>query len=826
MSFWQLINNADNDSIHSNNIIKSQFSYFIDEQAILTIDDVRQKNIQFLSSSSKDIPFELSVSAYWVKVNIENITTVEQTIILYTDNTTLAEFDAYSEVEDKILAMNRINIAKQAFPHIELILNKKSNKTVYLRIKTSGHPNVPFVLYTNEAFKNRTNLSLLLFGLFMGIVIIMSIYNLVLYSAIKDKVFLLYIGYLLSTFLVLSMVNGYSYLIFSEPIQKFLDTYLLFLDYALVNFLLLFTLYFLRYDLNKSNSYKIGISISFLLAFSSVATLYLDLIKQIQIFLSIQPFVFIFALFIVTRRLRNDFSWARFYFISWIPLLVGAVVQPLMLLNYIEYSFFTRHAFLLGVMFEIAFIALALAERMRRNEQDRLFELSYHTQTELPRKSTLENALSQCRLKNLKKYSVVIIKPENIQHIKQYTDEIAVYELFIKLNHKLSSLFAYNDAVLTLTNNHEKICLLNEYSLAVLVNEDKNEQSYDLIVKSMHKLVKEVYQVKQLKLPLGVVVGIATYPEHGQTSQALINNAKKALKNAESKSEHWAFYTNNSADNPEFLFEMALDIKEAIDNNDFQLYHQPQIDLKTLRVCGSECLIRWEHQIKGFIPPKVFIPIAEDVGLINQITLWVIKQALIQHSEITQSNKFNHMVSINISGIDIVSDQFYKKVVELVNSSEIAPEKIIFEITESSSIIMKEKAKHTIEKLTDFGITISINDLGTGYSSKSSVEKLFFNELKLNRFFVTNICDDSKRKIIAETTVKMAKNLGLEVVAEGISSQLDENILRKFGCDIGQGHYYSQALPLAEYLDWLSVQVNGQPPIHYYGEFMPANKNV
>jgi EAL domain-containing protein (putative c-di-GMP-specific phosphodiesterase class I) len=104
------------------------------------------------------------------------------------------------------------------------------------------------------------------------------------------------------------------------------------------------------------------------------------------------------------------------------------------------------------------------------------------------------------------------------------------------------------------------------------------------------------------------------------------------------------------------------------------------------------------------------------------------------------------------------------------------------------------------------------------------IDELPFQELKIGRHFVENIFDDEKRKIVTEATVKMAKGLGLEVVAEGINSQRDENILRKFGCDIGQGYHYSMPLPLSEYIRWLSVQVNGKTPEHYYGEFIPADK--
>jgi EAL domain-containing protein (putative c-di-GMP-specific phosphodiesterase class I) len=214
------------------------------------------------------------------------------------------------------------------------------------------------------------------------------------------------------------------------------------------------------------------------------------------------------------------------------------------------------------------------------------------------------------------------------------------------------------------------------------------------------------------------------------------------------------------------------------------------------------------------------------MGLINQITQWVIKQALFQHATIIEDKQYNHMISINISGIDVISKNFYQQVVETVNDSDVPPEKIIFEITESANIAKNEHAVHVIEKLTAFGITVSIDDFGTGYSSLANLDELPFQELKIDKQFVENVHLEHKRRVITETTVKMAKGVGLEVVAEGITSELDEATLTAYGCDIGQGYYYATAMPIHEYLEWLSVQVNGKTPDNFYGEFIPADKPI
>ena len=832
-SVWQLLKKAD-DSVTLNQLnIASQFSYLVDEKASLTIDSLNSSPQKFIQTSQKNIPFKLGHSAYWVKVILENSSSTDQEIILHINNTLLSEFDVYQQVNnDKKTDQytpfkNSKDISQQTFPHIALNITGLSNQTLLLRIKTLGPPSVPLILHTIESFDNHKQVSLLIFGGFIAIILLMSVYNLVIYRMIRDKVFLVYTGYLLAAFFVLSSLNGFGYLLFSQDVQSWLNNYLLSFNYLLAIFLLLFALYFLRYDHHKSKLYKLGIGLCLMLAVSLIVTLPLNQVLQTQIFFSFQPLIYLYSFFIVSRRLRSDFSWARFYFLSWIAILTTATIQPLVMLNYIDYSFIIHNAFIFGVIIEISFMSLALAERMRRNEQDRIFELSYHLETQLPRKSTLENVINQASLSAHSQLSVVVIKPEQIERLGLYSDEQVIHQLFISLNKHLSSLFTHNDAILELTNKHEKICYFeNDKCLAIIINENKNTQAFNVIVKSIQEITTENYQISQLNLPLTALVGIAStrYNDIAYSAQEVMNHAKLALSKAENTPVKWALYQENKSIKEDSLLTIALEMKKAIRNNNFEVYHQPQIDLKTLRVCGSECLIRWHHQTLGSIPPTVFIPIAEDLGLINQITLWIIEQALAQQNIIGEDKKCNHMISINISPKDIISKQFYKNVVEIITTSEISPDKIIFQLTESSTITDNSYALQVIEQLIEFGITLSIDDFTTGYSSMAHIDELPFQELKIGRHFVENIFDDNKRKIVTETTVKMAKGLGLEVVAEGINSQLDEETLRKFGCDIGQGYHYSMPLPLNEYMQWLSAQVNGKTPKHFYGEFIPADK--
>ncbi|WP_157470719.1 putative bifunctional diguanylate cyclase/phosphodiesterase [Colwellia sp. PAMC 20917] len=835
-SVWQFISHIDELSFSEDSpLVTSDFSYAIDRDNSLNIKTLvksKEAEARFTPSLANDIPYALGLQSYWVKININNNTPNTQSVVLHADNSMLAFFDVY-KVNAMLESVTQIAQQKatieqdtllDVFPHVAFDLLAKSTMQVIVHVKSNGPPNVPLTLYNKDNFNKRIDYSQIVYGIFIGIILLMAIYNLVLYFAIKDKVYLVYIGYLLSSFTVLAGLTGYGYLIFSKDVQYFIHQYLLFINYYLIFFLLLFSLYFLRYDQTKSTLYKVGMISGGLLIVVAFYSLTLDQIAQTKLFFSIQPFFYLFSLFIIFRRLSKDFAWARFYFISWVPFLAGAAIQPLVLLNYVDSTFITRNAFLFAVMIEITFMAFALAERMRRNDQDRINDICYHDFTKLPRKSMLENAMNEMKISGKNDFCVLIIKPEHIEQISLYIDDKANAALFKRLSRRLSSLFIHNDAIVELSSNHEKICFLENNCLAIIVNNEKNQQDLPVLIKSIQQLTSETFQIDDLKLPLSAVIGVANYPEHGSANYLLINHAQLAVNDAQLVYGRWAYYQSEKSDHTSYLLKLATDLKEAIENDTLAIYHQPQIDLKTLRVCSSECLIRWEHPREGFISPDIFIPLAEDLGLINQLTLWVIKRALAQHQQILVNN--NHMVSINISGKDIAHEHFFTNALSIIEESGIAADKIILELTESASISHNKQSLELIQKLGDLGFTISIDDFGTGYSSMAQISHLPFQELKVDRLFVENVNGDHKRKTIAEATVKMAKGLGLEVVAEGINSQEDEDTLRSFGCDIGQGYYYAKPMPIDDYLDWLVSQNNGrtQKRIDLDGEFIPADK--
>ncbi|MGB1262488.1 MAG: EAL domain-containing protein, partial [Cognaticolwellia sp.] len=846
ISFANLINNIDQKHITEfNSALTINSSYYIDKTNSLDVNDVLQ-NVDFIASKLNEIPYALAQQSYWIKLSLHypiyeadtnklthknggQSNSIEQ-LILMAEHSMLDTFIVYElspvKPPEKLYQKNSNStlLSENVYPYARLPQNQFGHSEYLLQLKSSGPPNIPLLLLTPEAFEARLLLSQIVYGAFIGVLVIMAIYNLVLFFAARNKIYLLYIGYLLSAFSVISALTGYGYFLFSNRVMQLLNQYLIFNHFLLGIFLLLFTVYFLRYDHLKHWAYKYTIALVVLLSLFAVYALWLEENAQAKLFFSVQPLFYLVSLFLIFNRLKHDFSWARFYFISWLPLLIGAAIQPLVLLNQLDYSFLTGNAFLFAVMIEITFMAFALAERIRRNEQEKLTMIAYHQSNGLPRQTNLEQKISQM-VEDKQDFTVVVIKPEQFQRIELYINEQTRSRFFQHLNRKLSSLFKFNDTVLTITEQNEKLCYLENGSLAMLLDSSPKQHDMALTVNSVQQSASEAFYIDELKLPLSAYIGLAEFPSHGNTSSSLISNALIAAKNAELTQNKWAYFASQQNQHSASSLQLAVDLQQTITNQGFELFHQPQIDLKTNKVCSSECLIRWHHPTLGTVSPDVFITVAEDFGLMPSLTLWVVETALCQQVALAEITGLNHMVSINISGKDLVRTNFIDDVADIIARCDIKAEKIIFELTESISFAQNSAAIKTIEQLIALGITISIDDFGTGYSSMSQINHLPFQELKIDREFVEDVCSDNKRKVIAETAVKMAKGLGLEVVAEGINSKLDEDTLRSFGCDIGQGYYYAKPMSYEHYVDWLKRLSNGQIPASLDGEYIPAEKS-
>lgn len=314
------------------------------------------------------------------------------------------------------------------------------------------------------------------------------------------------------------------------------------------------------------------------------------------------------------------------------------------------------------------------------------------------------------------------------------------------------------------------------------------------ITENLLKEFDEPFLVNTHLLTSSASIGIAMYPDHGDTFELLLQNVDTAMYKAkESGKNTYCFYTQQMNHNLIGTFQMQNDLKMALHNNEFMLHYQPQIDLLHNKISGVEALIRWLHPQMGMIPPMSFISIAESSGQIAKIGEWVIQEACRQ-AALWNQRGMNLTVAVNISAIQFQQGNFEFVVREALHTSGLNPGYLELELTESILIYNSENTLKTLQSLKKMGVSLSIDDFGTGYSSLSYLKRFAVDKLKIDQSFVRGIGEDPENAAIVLAIIQMAKILNLKTVAEGVENSEEFDCIQKYGCDEVQGYYFAKPM--------------------------------
>lgn len=249
-------------------------------------------------------------------------------------------------------------------------------------------------------------------------------------------------------------------------------------------------------------------------------------------------------------------------------------------------------------------------------------------------------------------------------------------------------------------------------------------------------------------------------------------------------------------------FPSVEDLRQAIDNQELFVMYQPRICMSSKALVGVEALARWRHPVKGMIPPSMFIDFAEQHGMIDILTSLIMEQALEQCAA-WLAGGLQVQVSINVSVRTLNDLKFPEQLLAKVKGCGLEPSQVVIEVTESSIMDEPAKSLDILTRLRIKGFHLSIDDFGTGYSSMSQLQKIPFNEIKIDQSFVMRLNIDKEARAIVETTINLGRRLGMAVVAEGIEEQVHWDLLKEMGCDQGQGYLMARPMPGDELKDWL-----------------------
>ena len=287
-------------------------------------------------------------------------------------------------------------------------------------------------------------------------------------------------------------------------------------------------------------------------------------------------------------------------------------------------------------------------------------------------------------------------------------------------------------------------------------------------------------------------VGITLFPQNGQDYESLLQTADSAMYAAKYAGKHrYAFYTPNLTIAAERRMTLEHDLRRSIQLGEFELHYQPQVALDSGRLVGVEALIRWQHPTRGMVPPNEFIPVAERIGLIEELGKWVLRTACRQAVLWRESGLPQLRVAVNISGLHFRDGKIVAAVREVLEETALEPAGLEVEITETS-VQTSDKTLDTFTSLKELGVRIAIDDFGTGYSCLDSLKRLPLDCLKVDRVFVNKLLDDQDDSVIVATIIAMSRAMRLASVAEGVETLEQVQYLSALGCNLAQGYYFSK----------------------------------
>ncbi len=320
-------------------------------------------------------------------------------------------------------------------------------------------------------------------------------------------------------------------------------------------------------------------------------------------------------------------------------------------------------------------------------------------------------------------------------------------------------------------------------------------------------LFSDFFKVLNDEIFLTSSIGIAIYPDDGQEIDNLLKSANVAMHQAKQQGGNsYQLYTFAIEEKSYDRLMLEMNLRQALDRNEFILYYQPQLNLKTGKIVAAEALIRWLHPERGLIYPAEFIPLAEETGLIVRLDEWVLRNAC-EQAQLWKQAGYPLTIAVNLSGLQFNQPSLTERVINIIRSSQINPCQVEIELTESALVQNPELAIRILRDLKNFSLQLSLDDFGTGYSSLSYLQQFPFDTLKIDRSFVRDLMESSKNAAIINAIIQLARQLNLKVIAEGVETREQYDFLRDNNCDLIQGYYFSPPLAVAAFEEMLSQRV-------------------
>ena len=435
------------------------------------------------------------------------------------------------------------------------------------------------------------------------------------------------------------------------------------------------------------------------------------------------------------------------------------------------------------------------SSHIHRQQEAIRYQALHDPLTDLPNRSLLFDRLHQTIISSQRRAEPFALLMIDLDRFKQINDTLGH-----STGDKLIQMVAKR--LVAVLREADTVCRLGGDEFALLLPSIDATQAGH-VAKKIGIAMKRYFNINENHLIISGSIGIALYPEHGDSAEALLKHADVAMYDAKKETGGIAMYSAEQDANTMRSLELESRLRVAIETDALELYFQPKIDLRRERIVGAEALLRWNDPEFGNVNVEELITVAEKTGLIKPLTRWVIRHALQTSHHWSTRLQIELPISVNLSIWDLQDPNFSAYVRKEVERWYRTPRHLEFEITESAMMSDPERTVTTLGQLAAMGHAMSVDDFGTGFSSLAYLKKFPVRSLKIDKSFVMEMDNDANDHVIVQSTIDLAHGIGLSAVAEGVESDAILKELTLMGCDTAQGYYISRPLPAARFVEWV-----------------------
>jgi diguanylate cyclase (GGDEF)-like protein/PAS domain S-box-containing protein len=429
----------------------------------------------------------------------------------------------------------------------------------------------------------------------------------------------------------------------------------------------------------------------------------------------------------------------------------------------------------------------------KKMSEERIYHLAhYDILTGLPNRSSFQNDIEEALVRAIRRGHQVALLFLDLDQFKLINDaagHTAGDELLKQVALRLKRTVRDEDVVARLGGDE----------FTVLLDDIHSAENADLVAEKILHQLASPFQLDHSELVVTTSIGISVFPDDCDDAATLLKNADTAMYRAKEQGRNnCQFFTEEMKTRASERLRLENEMRSALKRNEFLLHYQPQVDTQSGKIVGLEALVRWQHPERGMVPPGVFIPVAEDSGLIVPLGKWIMQEACAQYKAWLDAGLQPVRIAVNLSGRQFVRQDLHGMVEKILDEAGIPPQCIELELTESTIMENVDETIEVLKALRELGVHLSIDDFGTGYSSMAYLKRFTIDKLKIDQSFVRDIATDSDDAAIVTATIAMAHALNLTVIAEGVETEQQLEFLKDNGCEQMQGYYFSRPLPARE----------------------------